>query len=99
MKGTHLEAAHLAGRWIYGTTGTFFLDESFPEEFNGYSDPWDDETIEYGTQEWQKAKEIMGQVKQLTKWLEEDLPERFGQMLDLILERLEEVPENSTEEK
>ena len=99
VKGTHLEAAHLAGRWIYGMTGTFFLDESFPEEFNGYSDLWDDEIIEYGTQEWQKAKEILDRVEQLTTWLEEDLPERFGQMLDLILERLEEVPENSREEK
>ena len=99
VRGTPMEAAHLAGRWIYGMTGTFFLDESFPEEFNGYSDPWDDEIIEYGTQEWQKAKVILDQVDQLTTWLEEDLPERFGQMLDLILERLEEVPENSREEK
>ena len=100
VRGTPMEAAHLAGRWIYGMTGTFFLDASIPEdEFNGYSDLWDDEIIECGTQEWQKAKEILDQVEQLTIWLEEDLPQRFGQMLDLILERLEEVPENSREEK
>ena len=99
VRGTPMEAAQLAGRWVWGMTGTFFLDEFFPEEFNGYSDLWEDENIEYGTQEWQKAKAILHRVEQLTTWLEEDLPERFGQMLDLILERLEGVPENSREEK
>ena len=99
VRGTPMEAAQLAGRWVWGMTGTFFLDEFFPEEFNGYSDLWEDENIEYGTQEWQKAKAILHRVEQLTTWLEENLPERFGQMLDLILERLEGVPENSREEK
>ena len=99
VKGTHLEAAHLAGKWFYGMTGTFFLDNFIDQDsFNGYSDPWDEDTIEYATREWEKAKDIIGQVEKLTTWLEEDLPERFEQMLDLILERLEEIPENSSPE-
>ena len=99
VKGTHLEAAHLAGRWFYGMTGTFFLDNFVDQdEFNGYSDPWDEDTIEYAIREWGKAKDILDQVEKLRAWLEEDLPMRFEQMLDLILERLEEVPENSSEE-
>ena len=99
VKGTHLEAAHLAGEWFYASTGNFFLDSIVDQdEFNGYDDPWDEETIEYATREWGKAKEILDEIWKLTAWLEEDLPERFEQMLELILGRLEEIPENSSEE-
>ena len=99
VKGTHLEAAHLAGMWFQGTTGTFFLDNFIDQdEFSGYSDPWEEDNIEYATTEWRKAKDILDQIEKLTAWLEEDLPERFEQMLELILGRLEEIPENSSEE-
>ena len=100
VRDTPLEAVPLAGRWVHGRTGTFFLDEFFPEESTGgYSDPWEDEFIEYASQEWGKAKAILDRIERLTAWQEEDLPERFGQMLDFILDRLEKIPEDRGEKR
>ena len=100
VRDTPLEAAPLVGRWVHGMTGTFFLDEFFPEEFNGgYSDPWEDEIIEYASQEWGKAKAILERIERLTVWLEEDLAERFGQILDFILDRLETIPDGRWEKR
>ena len=100
VRGTPLEAAPLAGRWIHGTTGIFFLDNCFPEDFTGgYCDPWDVDIIEYARQEWAKAKDILDRIERLSAWLNEDLPERFGQMVDFILERLERIPEHRGEKR
>ena len=100
VKGTHLEAAHLAGRWFHGTTGTFFLDNFIDQdEFSGYSDPWEEDTHRVRQpRNGERQKTSSTRIEHLTAWLEEDLPERFEQMLDLILERLEEIPENSSQE-
>ena len=38
----------------------------------------------------------MESVNRLTVWLEDDLPGRFAEMLDFVLERL---PENEQQEK
>ena len=100
VRNTPLEAAPLAGRWVHGRTETFFLDECFPEEYTGgYSDPWDVDIIEYARQEWSKAKAILDRIEWLSAWLDERLPERFGQMLDFILERLERIPEGRGEKR
>ena len=94
VRGTPLDAAPLAAMWVHGSTGTFFLDEYFPDDNScGYSDPWEHEIIEFATQEWTRAKAIIDRIDRLADWLEEDLAERFGQMLDFILERLETIPE------
>ncbi len=98
VRGTPVEAAHLAGRWIWGKTGNIFLDDQFPEDFEyNFNDGWDDQTIEYAGGEWKKAKKILTRVGQLTEWLEEDLPERFREMLDLVTLGLEKVPESPLE--
>ncbi len=100
VRGTPLEAAPLAGKWVYGRTGTFFLDEYFPDDDScKYSDPWDADIIEYARQEWSKAKAILDRIERLAAWLEEDLPERFAQMLDFILERLERIPGDRGEKR
>ena len=98
VQGTPMAAAHLAGKWIWARTENFFLDESFPEDFDyEFTETWDDETIEYAAAEWERARAIVEQVEQLTAWLEEDLPARFEQLLDLILARLEAIPEKAKE--
>ena len=51
-------------------------------------DPWEDEIIEAGTEEWRKATALMDSVCKLGDWLEEDLPGRFAEMLDVVLGRL-----------
>ena len=89
LKGTGFEGAAQACTWVFAETGNFFLDASYEDgEYDGFADPWEDEVIEAGTEEWRKASALMDAVGRLTDWLEEDLPSRFAEMLDFILGRL-----------
>ena len=63
--------------------------------YDGFADPWEDEIIAEGTEEWRKASALMDSVTRLADWLEEDLPGRFAEMLDFVLGRL---PEQEQEE-
>ena len=63
--------------------------------YEGFSDPWEDEVIEAGTEEWRKAVALIDSVTRLTDWLEEELPGRFAEMLDFVLER---IPEQEKED-
>ena len=84
LKGTRCEGAALAASWVFAETGNFFLDASYDDgSYDGFSDPWEDEIIEAGTEEWRKATALMDAVAQLADWLEEDLPGRFAEMLDV----------------
>ena len=96
LAGTGFEGAAQACSWVWAQTGNFFLDHSYEDgNYDGFADPWEDEIIQEGTQEWCKASTLLDSVMQLADWLEEDLPDRFAQMLDFILERL---PEQDKEE-
>ena len=91
VKDTGFEGAAQAASWMLAETGNFFLDHNYEEgAFDGFSDPWDDETIAEGTEEWRKASTLMDSVFRLSDWLEEDLPARFAEMLNAILPRLPE---------
>ena len=91
LKGTKFEGAALACSWVLAETGNFFLDHNFEDgSYDGFSDPWDDEIIAEGTEEWRKANALMDSVCKLADWLEENLPGRFAEMLDFVLERLPE---------
>ena len=41
------------------------------------ADPWDDDIIKEGTEEWRKASALMDSVCTLADWLEDDLPGPF----------------------
>ena len=91
VKDTRFEGAAQAASWMLAETDNFFLDYSYEDgAFDGFSDPWEDEIIAEGTQEWRRATALMDSVFRLTDWLEEDLPGRFAEMLDTILPRLPE---------
>ena len=93
---TGFEGAAQACAWVFAETGNFFLDASYEDgEYDGFADPWEDEVIEAGTEEWRKAAALMDAVGTLTDWLEEDLPGRFAEMLDFVLER---IPEQEKED-
>ena len=90
VKETRFEGAAQAAPWVWAETGNFFPDTNYEDGmYDGFADPWDDEVIAEGTEEWRKAKAIMDAVYKLTDWLEEDLPARFAQMLECILGRLD----------
>ena len=89
VKGTRFEGASHAAAWTWAETGNLFLDCSYEDgEYNGFSDPWEDEVIDQATEEWRKASAVIESVNRLAEWLEGDLPARFAEMLDFILERL-----------
>ena len=89
LKGTGFEGAAQACSWVFAETGNFFLDACYEDgNYEGFADPWEEEVIEAGTEEWRRASTLIDSVTQLADWLEEDLPGRFAEMLDFILERL-----------
>lgn len=88
LRGTRFEAAAWAVRWTRAETGNFFMDYSYDDGIEA-SDPWEDEIIERGTDEWRRATRIIDAVFELTHWLEDDLPDRFAEMLDFILDRIQ----------
>ena len=89
LKETRFEGAANAASWVWAETGNFFLDYCYEDGvYEGFADPWEAEVIEQGTQEWRRAESVMDSVNRLTDWLEGDLPGRFAEMLDFVLERL-----------
>ena len=75
LKGTGFEGAAQTCAWVFAETGNFFLDASYDDGmYEGFDDPWEDEVIEAGAEEWRKAAALMDAVGRLTDWLEEDLP-------------------------
>ena len=91
VKDTRFEGAARAASWAFAETGNFFLDHTYEDgSYDGFADPWEDEIIAEGTEEWRKASALMDSVCRLGDWLEEDLPARFAEMLDTVLPRLPE---------
>ena len=89
LRGTRFEGAAQACSWVLAETGNFFLDHCYDDgSYDGFSDPWEDEIIKEGTEEWRKASVLMDSVSRLTDWLEDDLPGRFAEMLGFVLERI-----------
>ena len=100
MEGTGYEGAARACSWVFGETGNFFLDANYDDgNYDGFSDPWEDEIIQEGTEEWRKASALIDSVTSLTDWLEEDLSGSFAGLLDFVLARLpdEQMEENDDE--
>ena len=97
VQETDFQGAAQAASWVWGQTGNFFLDHNYEDgNYDGFSDPWEEEIIAEGTKEWQRASSVIDSVTRLAGWLEDDLPGRFAQMLDFILPRL---PEPTTEQE
>ncbi len=89
LAGTGFAGAAQACAWVWAETGNFFLDHTYEDgNYDGFADPWDDDVIEEGTKEWRTAATLMDAVARLADWLEEDLPGRFAEMLDVVLGRL-----------
>ena len=89
VKDTRFEGAALACSWVFAETGNWFLDHNFEDGcYDGFADPWEEEIIADGTEEWRRASALMDSVCTLADRLEEDLPARFAEMLDTILPRL-----------
>ena len=98
LKETRFEGAAKAAAWVFAETGNFFLDHTYEDgNYDGFADPWEDEIIAEGTEEWRRASALMDSVCKLSDWLEEDLPGRFAEMLDFVLPLLPEQQQEQEE--
>ena len=94
LKDTRFEAVAHAAQCVSAQTGNFFLDCNYEDGgYEGYADPWDEDWIQQATNEWNNARPILDSINNLAGWLQEDLPARFEEMLDFVLERLSNTPE------
>ena len=60
LQGTGFEGAAQACSWVWAQTGNFFLDSCYEDgNYDGFADPWEDEIIREGTEEWRKASALM----------------------------------------
>ena len=60
VKDTRFEGAAKAASWVFAETGNFFLDACYEDgNYDGFCDPWEDEIIAEGTEEWRKASALM----------------------------------------
>ena len=95
LKDTRVEGAAKTCSWVLAETGNFFLDHCYDDGmYDGFADPWEDDIIAEGTEEWRKASTLMDAVCRLSDWLEEDLPARFAEMQEFVLERIPEQGED-----
>ena len=95
---TGYQAAAQAAAWVRSETGNFFLDHCYDDgDYDGFCDPWEEEIIQEGTEEWGKADQLIDSVTNLADWLEEDLPARFAELLDCILPRLPQQDQQQEE--
>ena len=89
VQETEYLGAAQAAAWVRAETGNFFLDSNYEDgEYDGFCDPWEEEVIQEGTDEWRQADRLIDSVTRLADWLEQDLPGRFAELLDFILPRL-----------
>ena len=55
-EGNGFEGAALACSWVLAETGNFFLDHCYDDgSYDGFADPWEDDIVAEGTEEWRKA--------------------------------------------
>ena len=60
VKETRFEGAAQAASWVFAKTGNFFLDHTYEDgSYDGFCDPWEDEVIAEGTEEWRRASALM----------------------------------------
>ena len=94
LEGTRFEGAAKGASWVWGETGSYYLDCTCDDgSYEGFCDPWDDDIIKPSSEQWGKANKLLEEVDKMVDWLEEDLATRFAELLDFVLQRLPEIEE------
>ena len=94
LEGTQFEGAASGAVWVWSQTGNYYLDCTYDDSaYDGFTDPWDDDIIRWGTEQWGRASRVLAEADAMTTWLEKDIAARFAELLDYVLPRLPEVEE------
>ena len=85
LDGTPFAAAAAFADWLWGETGTAFLD--IDDETVVSDADWTHEVVRELAEQWQRARAILDHISALERWLERDPPAHFAQLLDATLGR------------
>ncbi|MHB1413979.1 MAG: hypothetical protein ACYC1C_01910 [Chloroflexota bacterium] len=85
LEGTAFMGAADFADWVWGETGTAFLD--LDDDAEVWDADWTPETVEELAGQWVRASTILDQVTELARWLEADAPAHFTALLDAALGR------------
>jgi hypothetical protein len=85
LDGTPYAAASAFADWVWGESGSVFLD--LDDEIEVSDADWTPDVIAELTAQWRVAEAILDHIDALTAWLEADPPARFARLLDAALGR------------
>ena len=85
LDGTPLAAAAEFCDWLWGQTGSAFLD--IDDEVQICDDEWSREAVLKLAEQWRSAEALLNRVSALGDWLEEDPARNFARLLNAALER------------
>jgi hypothetical protein len=85
LDGTSFAAAADFADWVWGETGSVFLD--LDDEMEVSDATWTPEVLTELTTQWQMAEAILDRIDALAAWLEDDPPTHFGRLLGAALGR------------
>jgi hypothetical protein len=83
LDGTSFAAAAAFADWLWGQTGTVFLD--LDEETEVSDAEWTPEIVQELATQWRRASAILEGIGRLGRWIEHDPPTRFARLLDAAL--------------
>jgi hypothetical protein len=83
LDGGRFTAAAEFADWIWGATGTAFLD--YDDTVEIYDADWTRGIVDELVAQWRRADAMLRRIDDLAGWLETDPPARFGELLDAAL--------------
>lgn len=83
LDGGRFGAAAEFADWVWGETGTAFLD--FDDTVEIHDADWTREIVDALAEQWRRADAILKRIDGLATWLEGDPPARFAALLDAAL--------------
>jgi hypothetical protein len=95
LNGTKYDGLALWADYISCNTGNFFLDTDYEYLWNSIPPDWDRATVESLTTAWQQSEILYQTMMEFSDWLEVDLPGRFKEVIDFIMEKRGETKANT----
>jgi hypothetical protein len=83
LDGTPFAAAAEFADWLWGQTGTVFLDVDDETEVTDAE--WTPEIVRELAAQWRRASATLDRIGRLERWIERDPPDRFARLLDAAL--------------
>lgn len=87
LNGTKYEPLASWADKLHYSTGNFFLDTDYEMLMNNTLPDWTPENVKELTRLWKQAEVHENKTGEFMDWLEEDLPERFEELVTFIEER------------